>query len=723
MQSAIAISGLINGVVSIIFSLMIIVNNRRSIVNRTLFLLTMATALWSLSYWRWLSIYDDYNAALFWVRMLSIFSTVIPVFFSHWVISLLGDNRKKRFFLVLIYVLAAFFLSFSFSNLFVSRVAPINNFVFWPRAGALYTLYLFSIYILVFSYTMILLAVNYFRAVDVNRKIQLRYVLLGASLACLGGATNFFMWYDIPIPPIGNFLVILYVFIFTYAIVRYQLMNIKLILRRSLVYLFSFFSILIPAFIWQYFFYRFFPAYTMISYIVIFIFSLSVFSGLKKYYFRISNRYFFSSLYDVRDLVSNLNSALRSSLDIKQIFDSVSQILIQSFRSKAIGVVSYSKRRGLWTIVSNTGFKFESSREISLNYEILEVIFKQHNKPLIVKDIKEGPWSQFFSMVKFFDELGVEVITPVKIKEKLNSLLLFGPKESGDTYNSEDLKVLEAVSAEVAISMENAALYQRTKQFNLELKEKIEKATKQLQDQNVELQKVNKIKNDFISVTSHQLKTPLATTKLNLELFGLKFKTKVAPEAMEMVDNLTNINDQLIKLVEELLDVARIEDSRLKIDVEPLDIAAMVQSVVLTFKPLADKREIKIVEDYGAVPTIDFDRSILSKAVANLISNGIKYNREKKNLIIKLQGSDLGVKLSVADEGIGIPQAEQAKIFQKFYQATNAAKSNFESSTGLGMYITKSSIEQLGGKVWFESQENKGSTFFIELPLKAVVKQ
>ncbi len=723
MQSAIAISGLINGVISLFFGLIIIFNNRRSIINRTLFSLTVVTAFWSLSYWRWLSIYDSHDSALFWIRILSFFSTLIPVCFSHWIISLLGLNKQKRPFLIFIYVLAAFFLCFSFSDLFVSRAEPIMNFAFWPRAGFLYTIYLFLLYIFVFIYSVVLLASGYLQSVDANQKKQLRYVLFGSSLAFIGGGTNFFMWYEIPIPPIGNFLVAFYVFIFTYAIVKYQLMNVKLILRRSLVYFFSFLSILIPAFIWQYFFYSFLPQYTMVSYVLIFVFSLSIFSRLKKYYFRISNKYFFSSLYDIHDLVSDLNSALRSSLDMSRIFSSVSQILIRSFRTKAIGIVSYNQRRGLWNILYNNGFVFDGRPEISLNYEVLQIIFKDHNKPQIVGEIKEGPWRQFFSMVKFFDQMNVTVIVPIAIKDRLHSLMFLGPKESGDSYNNEDLKVLGAISTEVAISMENAALYQRTRQFNIELKEKINQATKQLQEQNIELQKVNKIKNDFISVTSHQLKTPLATTKLNLEVFGLKFKKKLLPEANEMLDNLTNTNNQLIKLVEELLDVARIEDSRLKIEIEPLDVPTMVAATVSEFKPLADKRGITILEQHDSVPTIDFDRSILSKAIANLISNGIKYNRDRKNLVINIKKSDLGVLLSVADEGIGIPQAEQSKIFQKFYQATNAAKANFESSTGLGMYITKSSVEQLGGRVWFESQEGVGSTFFIDLPLKAVTKQ
>jgi len=722
MQQALAISGLINGIVSIFFSLTILLNNRKSLVNRTLFLLTTVTALWSLSYWRWLSIYDDATTALFWVRILSIFSTLIPIFYAHWIISLLGLARKKRLLLVVFYTITIFFLGFTFSDLFVAGVAPVLNFAFWPRAGAVYTVYIFTAYTFMFVYSLLLLLKHYFSTIDPNRKEQLRYVVWGSALGFIGGASNFLLWYDIPVPPLGNFLVILYVFIFTYAIVRYQLMSVKLILRSYLVYFFTSASIVIPAFIWQFIFYRYWPRYTMISYLIIFILALSISSKIKKYYFKLSNKYFFSSLYDVREVISNLNNSLRSSLEIDRILKAVAEILSRAFHSEKIGVINYSSGKNLWSVLYNSGFQFEDPKKISLSYEVLAGFLSDGNRPVVVSKIKEGPLQQFSAVVDFLEKLDVVVVVPITIKGKLTSLLLFGPKESGDSYNREDLKVLEAVGTEIAISMENALLYQRTKKFNIELKDKVNKATKKLQEQNEELQKVNRIKNEFISVTSHQLKTPLATTKLNLEIFGLKFQKQIPAEANTMVENLTNTNNQLIKLVEELLDIARIEDSRLKIDIEPLDIVAMVKQMVSEFKPLADKRSIKVVEDYEVIPPLNFDRNILSKGIANFVSNGIKYNREKKNLWVSVKSNAEGVLIAVKDEGIGVPEAEKPKIFQKFYQATNAAAASFESSTGLGLYITRTSIETLGGKVWFEAEENKGSTFFIQLPPKVKVQ-
>ncbi|HNX10706.1 MAG TPA: ATP-binding protein [bacterium] len=707
-------------VVVFLLGLIVLLKGKKATINRLFFFVAFVCALWEFCTLMMFNSPDE-AGIMFWDRLVYAGVVFFPAVEYHFSCAVTYYNRQRRWILALGYLLSVFFLYLTWTPYLVDKVYYYRWGVHTQaQIGHHFFFAFFILYVVAFLFNFI----KQYRITTVKvDKSRLTYYLVAFTILNVLGGAGFLPAYKIFVYPIFLIAPLIFSILITYAIILHGLMNIKLILRRSLVYFFSFISILIPAFIWQFFFYRFFPQYTMVSYIAIFVLSMSIFSGLKKYYFRVANRYFFSSLYDVRDLISDLNSELRSSLDTGRIFSGVSQILSKAFHSKSIGVISYNKRRDLWNVIHNSGFLFDNQQEISLNYEILEIIFNNRSKPVIVREIKEGPWHQFFSMVKFFDNLGVEVVVPVVIKGKLNSLMLFGFKESNDSYNQEDLKVLEVVSEEVAISMENAALYQRTKQFNVELKDKIDKATKQLQEQNVELQKVNKIKNDFISVTSHQLKTPLATTKLNLEIFGLKFKKDLKPEATEMIDNLNNVNNQLINLVEELLDVARIEDSRLKIDIEPLDVATMISATVLGFKPLADRRQIKIVENAEAVPTINFDRSILSKAISNLISNGIKYNRDQKNLTINVKKSDLGVLIAVSDEGIGIPQAEQPKIFQKFYQATNAAKANFESSTGLGMYITKSSIEQLGGRVWFESKENEGSTFFLDLPLKATIKQ
>lgn len=222
-----ALSGFANGVVILGLGIFIIFHNWRDKLNRLYFLIVIALSIWSFSYWKWLSS-GDAVSALFWVRMLSIGSTLIPVFYFHWIVYLLGLEKKQRNAVKLTYFLASFFLIFSFSNLFVSGVEQKLFFPFWPNPGILYNFYLVFLYIFSIIYSSSLLFKSYRIAKGEDKK-RLAYVLTGAVVAFSGGLSNFFLWYNIPIVPYGNFLVAFYPVLFGYATIKYRLFNVRVI--------------------------------------------------------------------------------------------------------------------------------------------------------------------------------------------------------------------------------------------------------------------------------------------------------------------------------------------------------------------------------------------------------------------------------------------------------------------------------------------------------------
>ena len=200
-----SLSGLVNGIIALALGFFVILHNRKERTNQLYFLIVVAITIWSFSYWKWLSS-DTEVSALFWVRMLSIGSTFIPVFYFHWIVSLLDLRVKERKAVILVYFLSFLFLAFSFSDLFIEGVSQKLFFPFWPEPGILYHFYLIVIYIAIVIYAINLLIKNYKNSPQ-ERKKQIGYVLAGSMVAFGGGITNFFLWYDIPIPPYGNFLV------------------------------------------------------------------------------------------------------------------------------------------------------------------------------------------------------------------------------------------------------------------------------------------------------------------------------------------------------------------------------------------------------------------------------------------------------------------------------------------------------------------------------------
>lgn len=230
-----AISALINCVVAIGFAVFVISRNWRIKSNRLYFLLGCSVSFWSFGYWQW-QLSSNYSSALFWVRILSIGSTMIPVFYFHWITIILERDEKEKKVILFAYILAFIILLFSFSQLFIKDVRPKMTFPFWPDPGVLYHFYLAYVYCILVAYSIFLLIRDFFRSVG-EKKAQIIYVLIGSIVGFGGGIFNFFLWYDIPILPYGNFLVVLYPFFLGYALLKYHLFEVKVVTTETLTFI------------------------------------------------------------------------------------------------------------------------------------------------------------------------------------------------------------------------------------------------------------------------------------------------------------------------------------------------------------------------------------------------------------------------------------------------------------------------------------------------------
>ena len=226
MMQIFALSGLINGICALCFGLLIIAKNWRGRMNQLFFMMCLSVAIWAFSYWRWLSA-TDFDAALFWVRMLSIGSLFIPIFYFHWCTTLLKINLRFTYLVHGMYVIAALLLAISNSSFFISTVRPALFFPFWPRPGIMYTIYLIFIYLGLVLYAGYLMLRHYKEAPNEERG-QIVYILLGTIFGFGGGASNFLLWYEIPIAPYGNILVMLFPFFLGYAVIKHHLFDMPL---------------------------------------------------------------------------------------------------------------------------------------------------------------------------------------------------------------------------------------------------------------------------------------------------------------------------------------------------------------------------------------------------------------------------------------------------------------------------------------------------------------
>ena len=226
-------------------------------------------------------------------------------------------------------------------------------------------------------------------------------------------------------------------------------------------------------------------------------------------------------------------------------------------------------------------------------------------------------------------------------------------------------------------------------------------------------------KSEFISVAAHQLRTPLSAIKWVFRMLIEGDAGPVNSEQKEYLQRGYNSNERIIDLVGDMLDVARIEEGRFGFEFYYVDISDVIQKVIDAFDVKAREKNIKLVfEKFDlSFPPVKIDPARVGLALQNLIDNALKYTPKNGTIAVKVEAVDEYLQVTVADNGIGVPKNQMEKLFTKVFRGTNAVKQETDGS-GLGLYIVKNIARRHGGDVWANSEEGKGTTFYLALPLK-----
>ncbi len=230
------------------------------------------------------------------------------------------------------------------------------------------------------------------------------------------------------------------------------------------------------------------------------------------------------------------------------------------------------------------------------------------------------------------------------------------------------------------------------------------------------LLQANKMKTEFIRIASHQLRTPLSSLRWanDLLMHGI---VKPTQEQTEYLEIIKYSNQRMLKLINDLLDVTKIEMGNLPMELKQVDIKNIAEEAVSDLSPLAKANNVVLnlkIED--GLPLVLSDQEKCKMVFVNLIDNAIKYSNGRGNVNIAVEQRDDFIRVSVQDEGVGIPKAQQKNIFQKFFRSDNVMKHQ-TVGTGLGLFIIKAIIDANKGKIWFDSEEDEGTTFYFEIPI------
>ena len=264
-------------------------------------------------------------------------------------------------------------------------------------------------------------------------------------------------------------------------------------------------------------------------------------------------------------------------------------------------------------------------------------------------------------------------------------------------------------------------LYSLTKSL-LQANRELEEKQRSLAQANAELQKLNEEKNKFVGMAAHDLRNPLIVIRGFSEFLIEQASEAEADDTMEMLSAIKTSSEFMLELVNDLLDITKIESGTLELKPAPTDLKALIERNIALNRILAERKEIDIVFDPdeelpAAVHRIVLDPQKIEQVLNNLVANAVKYSDPGGTVRVALSVLDADVLLQVQDHGQGIPEDEIDKLFRPFQTAGSAA-THGEKSTGLGLTIVRRLVEGHGGRVWVESECGKGSTFFVSLPMQ-----
>src|SRR3989344_48007 len=697
---------------NLFLGLFTLLKNPKSTTNKLFFFFTITMALYNI--FNDIALHQSTDlATLFWIRsVISIALLINLLFFLFF--NIFPDNKLRLRHIILwpSVLFTVFLLPLTHTNLIFKEVIPSTT---QPVPG--FGMPLFVLDNLIFLGGGFVILIKKLRSSHGIAKTQLKFVLLATIVMfILILLTNFLFVILLNTTAFVGLLPIytlIFIGIVSYAIIKHRFLDISLLVARTvsftlLVVIFAVFYAVLFALISSVFISTSMSSGTITVSTVLAIIMVFTFQPVRRLLEKITDKAFYKDHYNINDLLYNLTYIMASTLRLEDLTHQVLQELLKQMRVSR-GVFILIQEDKIYE-VAQEGYdkvpELDESKIMSLLSQNNTLVFEEMPE----SDLKETMRNLDFSIVVHLVAEGNRI-----------GLLALGPHLSGDIYTSEDIKVLEISAPGVAVAIENSKSYEEIRRFNITLKEEIDQATKSLKEANTRLQHIDKLKDEFVSLASHELRTPMTVIKSYIWLLLQGKSGQLSDKQMLYLDRAYSSTNRLINLVNDMLNISRIESGRLVIDKKAVDIKGLISDVITEMAPKAQEEGVNLAapDKQNLIPSVIADPDRIKEDLINLIGNSLKFTPRDGKITVTLTSKDGEVIVEVADTGTGINKEDIQKLFQKIGEVGSSylRKQNTQG-TGLGLYLSKSLIELHGGRLWAESEgEGKGSNFYFTLKI------
>lgn len=712
-----AITLIIIAVANFLFGATVFARRYRHPLHQSFLMMTIGVGVWSLAIGLYFMTSDIDQAVLYaniyYTAALLIASSLFAFSYS------LKSNDEG----IELPVLLALFVPFLYA---VSAIVYPNILISVERLPYDITLNAtpYLIYSLTFGALFVIAVVKLIAAAHssaARRRKQLSVVCAGVILAGLVGIS-----FNLVLPALGHYHCIWFgpafslVFLIStsYAVVRYRLFDLRLAFARALAYLIALFWVIII-----YAVALFVIGLTLFGqsnasnlqnlvYLGLAVLLTFTFQPLKRFFDTFTRHLFFKQPLNPEAVIEKFGDLILGEVELESLARGVFRIIDNTFQPVASVLWVYDPSAGSSQTMIHPKGKI-SERQMEGVVRALDAI-----PQLSLIDADEPGSRQETDLAPKLEEIGLGLVIRIQTTKRHIGYLMVGHRRNGGGYNSLDRYVLTTAADELALAIENSLQFRQITEFNRTLQARIDEATRELRLTNKKLHDLDESKDEFISMASHQLRTPLTTVKGYISMLLDGDVGAITPQQREVLEEAFNSSQRMVFLIGDFLNVSRLQAGRFELELRESNLAELIAREVEQMQESAHSRKMKLLyEKPSAVPEIRLDENKIRQVVMNFIDNAIYYSKPGDTIRITLMRHAGYIAFRVIDHGIGVPAGERHKLFAKFYRASNAKKQR-PDGTGIGLFMARKVVVAHGGTIICETTEGKGSTFGFRLPLE-----
>jgi signal transduction histidine kinase len=706
------------GVVGI--GLFVYLKNPKNSLNKNFFYYNLALGFWNSGDILSTLFVNDHEMALYGDRIPYIGGVLFIYYNVKFYSALSGQEVLSRFIRTLLYIATPIF-SFLVLTPHIIRDVTFDR-GFEEHPGSLFGL--FGLYLIWGVFYGLYRLVAVYKKTKGQKRLQIQWVLTSLAILTLGILSYSFWLFGSNSLPIYYIFEIAYNLPMAYAILRYGALDIKTVVHKTILWIFTSAVIVLPAILLFVFLRTWFGEYPALEVSML----IFLFLGLLIYARDIQPRIdhlFQRRKYDMQKILQGMVKELVLLKGLEDLTSKIVSTIREALYVSNSSMILWEKKKSQYVFIGSKG----SHLDLSIHRPFMSWMQKE-DRIIELTEIEADPRYEVIkqSALQYFETFSAKVALPLVHDGNLIGVINLGEKDNLKPFSRSDIEFLSNLRTEASIALSNSLLYDDVqkmtevlRQWALDLEKKVEDRTRELSESKAELersyqklQELDQVKTQFFANISHELRTPLTLILAPLE--SILHRDTLQGDLREDVNSMYQNGLRLLKLINNLLDLAKIDAGKMQLAYLKTDFTKFIKGIIASVSPMAEKKELTLsFSGPDHLSEFYFDRDKLEKVLLNIIFNSLKFTNPGGRVGVSCEQRENQILVRVSDTGIGIAPENIHKLFNRFSQVEASSNRRFEG-TGIGLALSKELIELHKGEIWAESEPGKGTVINFTIP-------